>query len=211
MTDEDWDDCDHQDCVEECWCGRGRYRSCQYKSCYDCFLDRRADYLECIFCGRWHSPQFDTCFKCRPQTQGRDDPARALRQLILHRDEYACRGCGAKAGDLQPSFRDPDTLIPAVLHVDHIVPCKVGGTADEWNLQVLCALHNYAKGSIWYVGCRYERVKTELCRLYFLLAPTYFDTETRARFNQEVALFRETNTWDPTTHKLVHAGERLAV
>lgn len=196
------DECNHQNCVELCVCERASYRSCTYRACYECFLDRRADYLECIFCGRWHSPQFDTCFRCRPATMGRDDPAKALRQLILHRDQYRCRQCGVRAGELQDDPRRADELMPAVLHADHIVPCKVGGNAEEWNLQVLCSLHNYAKGSIWYPGCRFDAVKTRLVRSYFLIHRAYFGDEVRARFLAEVALFKATGTWDPKTHEM---------
>src|SRR5215475_9226220 len=175
-------------CITECYCGRGRYPRCQYSSCYECFLDRRADHVSCVFCGKWHSPQFDTCFKCRPETRGRDDAALALRQLILARDSYTCQNCDAREGDVQVDPRrsrpaclpicylthehrltDDPGLIHATLQVDHIVPCAKGGTADEWNLHVLCGLCNAAKGAAWYVGCRYEDWRTELCRKYFLI------------------------------------------
>jgi hypothetical protein len=189
--------CDGHTCYVTCGCGRGAYPSCRYNSCYPCYLDRRADYVSCILCGRWHSWAFDTCFKCRPATAGRDDAARALRQLILHRDTYACRECGAGEGDEQYDPRADDHR-PVVLQVDHIVPCRMGGHADEWNLQVLCALDNATKGALWHVGCRYETVRTELMRRYFWIAPTYFAPDDLARFRAEVAAWRATGTWDPT-------------
>jgi len=125
------DELDHdcgRECYRDCDCGRGRYRGCKHRSCYECFLDRLADHVQCIFCGRWHSPDFDTCFKCRPESRGRDDAARALRQLILWRDQYQCRYCGAVEGDMQIDKRLIRPACPGMrhtrLHVDHIVPCK---------------------------------------------------------------------------------------
>lgn len=193
--------CEREDCVRDCSCGRGRYPSCRFSSCYECFLDRRADFLACILCGRWHGPQFDTCFKCRPETRGRDDAAQALRQLILHRDGYTCQNCGAQVGDEQYDPRAYATggTRHATLQVDHIVPCAKGGTADEWNLQTLCGLCNYAKGAVWYVGCRYEDVKTKIVKRYLGVAATYFAQDERARFIEAVRRYRHTGTWDPAT------------
>lgn len=199
-------DCDKAECITQCECERGEYPSCQYRSCYDCFLDRRSDYLECILCGSWHNPAFDTCFKCRPQTQGRDDAALALRQLILWRDGHTCKSCGINAGELH---HDPRRVKPgddgwcyAQMHIDHIVPCAKGGRADEWNLQILCEVCNTRKGSRWYVGCPYEEVRTRLCRTYFLLGRSYFNEENLDRFLDEWGRFRATRTWDPTAHKI---------
>jgi 5-methylcytosine-specific restriction endonuclease McrA len=207
------------DCIKDCSCGRGFFPACKYKSCYDCFLDRRADYIACIFCGRWHNPEFDTCFTCRPLTHGRDDAARALRQLILWRDQYACRYCGAVEGELQmdprkirpacqPNCRwehshlikDDDGLRATTLHVDHIVPCKHGGRAVEWNLQVLCNVCNISKGATWYPGCRHDHTKTRLCKAYRLIANGYFSAPTLEDFMSEWGAFRATGTWDPARH-----------
>lgn len=194
------DSCDGQACYTRCTCGRGAYSTCVYSSCYDCFLDRRADYVSCILCGRWHSPAFDTCFKCRPNTGGRDDAAMALRQLILARDSYVCRQCGIGEGEDQFDPRLMSETRPATLQIDHIVPCRSGGLADEWNLQVLCGLHNLAKGSIWYVGCKHEWTRTRQMRAYFLIAPTYFTAEPLEQFRAEVEAYRATGTWDPAVH-----------
>lgn len=198
-------DCDSEECITPCACGRGaNYPRCRFRSCYQCFLDRASDYISCVLCGRWHSPGFDTCFKCKPETRGRDDAAKALRQLILHRDEYRCQTCGVTSGDIQPDplAYDKDAVRSATLQVDHIVPCRHGGTADEWNLQVLCGLCNRIKLDNWHAGCKYEAVKTNLCNRYLLIAGSYFDPEERARFIADVRLHRVTGTWDPGTHKL---------
>lgn len=195
------DNCNDIDCwYEECGCGRGRYLPCAYHSCYECYLDRRDGYLSCIFCGRWHSESFDCCFKCRPGAQGRDDAAVALRLLITQRDNFTCRNCGIRIGELQWSEATEESR-PATMQVDHIVPCAKGGTADEWNLQLLCAMCNRRKADAWWVGCPYETVRTRLVRLYFLIAPGYFNPETAARFHTDVEAWRATDTWDPLAHK----------
>jgi hypothetical protein len=49
---------------ELCACGENYYDPEQYGSCYACYLDRHADYVECIFCARWHSPAYPTCYSC---------------------------------------------------------------------------------------------------------------------------------------------------
>lgn len=184
----------------DCECGRGKYDDDHYHSCYECYLDRREGYLSCIFCGRWHAQAFDCCFKCRPGSQGRDEAAWALRLLITQRDDFTCRACGVRVGDLQWSAAVGDH-VPAAMQVDHIVPCAKGGTADEWNLQLLCALCNRRKADAWWVGCPFEPVRTRLVRLYFLIAPGYFDDETGVRFREDVEAWRATGTWDPLAHK----------
>lgn len=217
--DEDEHTCDY-DCSAACDCGRGRYRRCKHRSCYECYLDRLSDFRRCLYCGRWHNPEFDACFTCRPETRGRDDPARALRQLVLWRDQYACRYCGAVEGDMQldprmvraaclPRCRidhkhrmcDDDGMRHTLLHVDHIIPCAAGGQADEWNLQVLCSVCNIAKGATWYPGCRHDKARSELCRGYFLIAKSYFPEPDRSRFLAEVEEWRGVRTWDPSARQ----------
>lgn len=184
----------------ECDCLRGVYDDETYRSCYECYLDRREGHVSCIFCGRWHSAEFDCCFKCRPGARGRDEAAFALRMLITQRDDFTCRSCRIRAGDLQWNEALQEHT-PATMQVDHIVPCSKGGNAEEWNLQLLCALCNRRKADAWWVGCRDEQTKTHLVNLYYLLAPTYFNAETEKRFRAEVDLWRLTDTWDPLVHK----------
>ena len=109
-----------------CECGRGYYHSCEYSSCYQCFLDRRADYVTCVYCDRWHSPEFDTCFSCRPQ--GRDEAARDLKIMILARDSFQCGYCGAREGEEQvdPRLVRPKCLPDCVAGHNHRRPCKPG-------------------------------------------------------------------------------------
>ena len=59
-----------------------------------------------------------------------------IRQRILKRDSYCCQQCGQDNGKL---------------HVDHIIPRRLGGTDSEDNLQVLCQKCNLSKGKNAYV------------------------------------------------------------
>lgn len=108
----------------ECECGRGEYDAGKYSSCYNCFLDRRADYVECIYCDRWHSPEFDTCFECRPQ--GRDEAAHELKLVILARDSFACRYCGIGEGEMQvdPRLVRPKCPPDCIAQHNHRRPCR---------------------------------------------------------------------------------------
>lgn len=56
-----------------------------------------------------------------------------LRFEVLRRDRFACRYCGAKAGD-------------AKLHIDHRLAVKHGGTNDIKNLYTACQPCNLGKG-----------------------------------------------------------------
>jgi len=244
-VDPEDDRCTHggyeRDCIIRCECGRGDYCRNDYSSCYDCFLDRRSEYVTCIYCGRWHSPDFDTCFSCRPH--GRDEAATALKLVILTRDSFRCRYCGAREGDLQEDprlarpkcplactaehnhrrackkgcdkrhshrrpgddnlcqpdcstphthlIKDDDGIRAAKLHIDHIKPCAVGGTADPWNLQTLCGVCNIGKGSEWWPFCRHDRARQLIIAAY---ATYLWDFLTpgpgaeRARLNSELEL-----------------------
>ena len=59
--------------------------------------------------------------------------SKRLRFQILERDGFACRYCGAAA---------PHT----VLHVDHVLAVKSGGTNDPENLVTSCRDCNLGKG-----------------------------------------------------------------
>ena len=187
-----WDGEHDADCEprQPCECGRGTYHSCEHSSCYECFLDRRSDYVSCIYCDRWHSPDFDTCFKCGPK--GRDEAARDLKLVILARDFFACGYCGLHQGDMQVDPRketdEDDGWRPAVLHVDHIKPCAHGGTADPWNLHVLCGVCNVSKAREWHKGGRHERRLAELMDAYLTYLHDFLTTEEQARLRDD---FRE--------------------
>jgi len=57
---------------------------------------------------------------------------RVHKQRVFDRDGRICRYCGS---DEEP------------LHIDHIIPRKLGGTHDLENLQVLCKACNLRKSS----------------------------------------------------------------
>ena len=135
---------------EECECGEF-YDAERYSSCYECFLERRSDYEECVWCERWHSPESPTCYRCR-SIVGREEACERLRLHVLWRDGYACSHCGSRF-DLQ---------------IDHILPCARGGTARPWNLQVLCRDCNLEKGSDRPTG-RWADRRVPLLRAYLLV------------------------------------------
>lgn len=56
---------------------------------------------------------------------------RKIRERILRRDGYCCQQCGQDNGKL---------------HVDHIIPRRLGGVDQDWNLQTLCQKCNLSKG-----------------------------------------------------------------
>lgn len=58
-----------------------------------------------------------------------------IRFLVLRRDGFRCRYCGAKAPDVQ-------------LHVDHVVPRARGGSSDVANLVTACRQCNLGKGTL---------------------------------------------------------------
>jgi 5-methylcytosine-specific restriction endonuclease McrA len=138
-----WDD------YQECDCGRGYFDPDEYRSCYTCYLERRECYMSCIWCGRWHSPKYNTCFQCRAESPERDEAARDLRLDILIRDDFTCQNCGSRD--------EPQ--------VDHIEPCAKGGSAVPWNLQVLCRECNKLKGANY--DWRWEQRRFRLMHLYF--------------------------------------------
>jgi 5-methylcytosine-specific restriction endonuclease McrA len=160
---------------EWCSCRRGVYDPTRYRSCYVCFAERREFYRRCLYCGRWHDPAYETCFKCRAKWSDRDEATSALRVYILWRDGFRCRWCGRS---------DP-------LHVDHIVPCSRGGDATPWNLQTLCRMCNIAKGDRWPI-VRDRVFRRELLGFYFLTGRGWLDDDQRAALRQEVDEARTT-------------------
>jgi len=56
---------------------------------------------------------------------------RRIRKVILKRDSYCCQRCGQTEGSM---------------HIDHVVPKRLNGSDDEWNLITLCQFCNLSKG-----------------------------------------------------------------
>jgi len=65
-------------------------------------------------------------------------PSWRLRFLVLQRDNFACRFCGASPA------KDPSVN----LHIDHIVPWSKGGETILPNLQTLCDRCNIGKSDL---------------------------------------------------------------
>jgi len=61
-----------------------------------------------------------------------------LRFIVLHRDNFKCRACGATPA------KNPEIE----LHIDHIVPWSKGGQTIEGNLQTLCSKCNIGKSDL---------------------------------------------------------------
>lgn len=70
--------------------------------------------------------------------RGPRDPSLRLRFLVMKRDHFACRHCGASPA------KDPSVE----LHLDHIVPWSEGGRTALDNLQTLCVSCNLGKGNL---------------------------------------------------------------
>ena len=73
---------------------------------------------------------------------------------VFARDDWTCRGCGAKSkqGDPHTLYRRPLGAVVyypdprGKLTVDHVVPRCLGGANAQTNLQTLCERCNHAKG-----------------------------------------------------------------
>lgn len=73
-----------------------------------------------------------------PLSRGPRDPSLRLRFLVMRRDGFRCRHCGASPA-----------VTPGVeLHVDHIVPWDRGGATTMENLQALCSGCNLGKANL---------------------------------------------------------------
>lgn len=68
----------------------------------------------------------------RRRARSPEDLTPHLRALVMERDDFRCRRCGAGPAD--------DRLV-----IDHIVPITMGGTNDFGNLQTLCNTCNSGK------------------------------------------------------------------
>jgi hypothetical protein len=77
----------------------------------------------------------------RPRTagpRGPRDPSLRLRFLVMRRDAFRCRQCGASPA-----------VTPGVeLHVDHVIAWAMGGATTMENLQTLCLRCNLGKSNL---------------------------------------------------------------
>jgi hypothetical protein len=70
--------------------------------------------------------------------QGGRDPSLRLRFMVLSRDKFTCRQCGAS----------PAKDSSVELHIDHILPWSKGGETTFENLQTLCIKCNLGKSNL---------------------------------------------------------------
>ena len=97
---------------------------------------------------------------------------------------------------------DDDGVRPVKLHVDHILPCAEGGTADPWNLQVLCVVCNVAKGPEWWSGSRHHQAR----RVHIAAYLTYLNAWVGEVEQQALAADAEAeNMTEATAKDLVFA------
>lgn len=61
-----------------------------------------------------------------------------MRFKVMQSDGFKCRICGKSPAN------DPEIT----LHIDHIIPCAKGGTAEMENLQTLCSKCNLGKSDL---------------------------------------------------------------
>jgi 5-methylcytosine-specific restriction endonuclease McrA len=163
---------------ELCSCGTDFYDAEEYSSCYHCFLERRSDYLSCIYCGRWHNPKYEMCWRCAGEPSGRaerEEAARSLREAIMARDRFECYDCAATDH----------------LQIDHVKPCAKGGNARPWNLLTRCLTCNQLKGAQWYPGCVWEADREMLLRAYFTYLRGFLNEEERTALRAEVEAWRQ--------------------
>lgn len=79
------------------------------------------------------NPENEIIFKHKTKR----NPSERLKVQVLMRDGNKCRLCGI-------------TVTGNDIHFDHIFPWSKGGETTLENLQILCKLHNLAKGNLEY-------------------------------------------------------------
>ena len=70
--------------------------------------------------------------------RGPRDPSLRLRFLVMRRDHFSCRHCGASPAKDQG----------VELHVDHVIPWEKGGPTTLGNLQTPCTRCNLGKSNL---------------------------------------------------------------
>lgn len=179
----------------------GAWHSPAFETCYDCRTagrDEAAHDLRLVILGR-------DAFRCQycGITEGelQEDP-RLIRPACPagcnteHNHRWPCQpGCKKKhqclrLGDkrcCQPGChvphqhlaKDDDGIRVATLHVDHIMPCAAGGTADPWNLQILCGVCNISKGAEWLAGSRHHKARRLMMAAYLTYLNEWLDDDER--------------------------------
>lgn len=82
----------------------------------------------------------------------REQISAGLRFDILRRCNFACYYCGI-----------PAALGLKVLHIDHVVPVKLGGTNDPWNLVAACWDCNLGKSALPPTRALIDAIRADHC------------------------------------------------
>ncbi len=105
------------------------------------YVERYGGWLDAVRAFLASSEQEEAAAVERPRTgpsRGPRDPSLRLRFVVMRRDAFRCRQCGASPA-----------LTPGVeLHVDHVVPWAAGGVTTMENLQTLCLRCNLGKSNL---------------------------------------------------------------
>lgn len=156
-----------------------------YTRCYRCSqIEYSSGSLACVICGRRHSMKFGACFMCKQA--GWEGQATFTRSLVNRRDDYACAMCGAgdtSGGDLS-SEDDEDATSAGKLEIDHVLPLKIGGRPDQWNMQTLCTGCKLVKGDRY--GDLDERARLLLMEAYLGPLYDYLHADERERLDHDM-------------------------
>ncbi len=113
---------------------RSRYTHDPYSQKYGGWLDAvRAFLKDCDRYEKTESTKAESAVARGPR-----DPSLRLRFLVLRRDSFRCRHCGAS----------PAISAGVELEVDHIVAWSQGGATAFANLQTLCSRCNEGKSNV---------------------------------------------------------------
>lgn len=146
----------------------------EYRSCFHCSqLQNSSGRPSCALCSRRHSASYGACFACK--ANGLEDLAAHIRSVTTRRDAFTCAMCHGTEGSIE---------------VDHILPVggMHGGSADPWNVQVLCTSCQITKGKQY--GPLDELARLELMQAYSsYLAPFLFpDQRVKLTIDLEATL-----------------------
>lgn len=187
----------------------GAWHSDEFDTCYDCRpggRDEAARDLKLVILGR-------DGFACRycgiPEGESHVDP-RLIRPpcppgcSTEHNHRRPCRkGCKKRHSHRNPDDERcckadchaphehraaaDDGVRIARMHIDHILPCALGGLADPWNLQSLCAVCNIAKGADWIIGSRHYQARMLIMSAYMTYLSEWLDQDERKRLQSEAS------------------------
>lgn len=105
------------------------------------YVERYGGWLDAVRAFLASSEREEAAAVERPRStasRGPRDPSLRLRFVVMRRDAFRCRQCGASPA-----------VTPGVeLYVDHVVPWSEGGVTTMENLQTLCLRCNLGKSNL---------------------------------------------------------------